>query len=132
MTATETALKEASAGLTYESESDAPWAVVYWPAASGEVTGEGVRKLDKHKPSAKIEEIPADAFFASLAADKDWYGDEEKAIAERYRALGATIQSTLTNPKVVRVAAGTKVTIYAVGQAKEGGWAGLRTEAVET
>ncbi|MCE9563937.1 MAG: nuclease A inhibitor family protein, partial [Planctomycetes bacterium] len=37
-----------------------------------------------------------------------------------------------TNPKVVKITAKTKATVYVVGQAKEGGWVGLKTESVET
>jgi len=131
MTATETALEQASAGLMYQSETDAPWLVVSWPVASGEVIAEGVRKLGKHR-GGTVTEKTVDAFFAPLIEDKEWYGDEEKAIAQRYQVLLATIKASLTNPKVVKVATKTKATVYVVGQATEGGWVGLKTSGVET
>jgi hypothetical protein len=43
----------------------------------------------------------------------------------------AVVKRLLTNPKVFKVGS-RKVTVYVVGQAKEGGWAGLTTTAVET
>ncbi len=131
MTATETALEQASTGLTYQSESDAPWAAFSWPTASGDVTGEAVLKLGKHKASLPVAEKPVDEFFAPLIEDKDWYGDEEKAISHQYQVLLGAIKGVLTNPKVVRVGS-KKVTVYVVGEAKEGGWAGLKTTAIET
>jgi len=131
MTATETALEQASTGLTYQSETDAPWEVVSWSSASGEVTADAVKKLGKHRTGAATEKT-VDEFFAPLVEDKDWYGDEEKAISQKYQVLLATIKGTLTNPKVVKVAAKAKGTVYVVGQAKEGGWVGLKTTAVET
>jgi len=130
-TATVTALQQASVGLNYQSETDAPWSAFNWPTASGEVTGETVKKLGKHKASVPATEKPLDEFFAPLVADVDWYGDEEKGIAQQYQVMLGVIKGVLTTPKVVRVGA-TQVTVYVVGQAKEGGWAGLVTQAVET
>ncbi|MCE9562591.1 MAG: nuclease A inhibitor family protein [Planctomycetes bacterium] len=131
MTATETALEQASTGLTYQSESDAPWEVVSWSSATGEVTADAVKKLGKHR-TGTVTEQSVDEFFKPLTENLDWYGDEEKAIAQQYQVLLATIKANLTNPKVVKITAKTKATVYVVGQAKEGGWVGLKTEAVET
>ena len=72
-----------------------------------------------------------DAFFAPLVQLQDWYGDEEKAEAAKNQTLLAAVRQVLTDPKVFRIGA-RKVTIYVVGQSKEGGWAGLKTLAVET
>ena len=47
------------------------------------------------------------------------------------RSLLDVVKQRLANPKVFRVG-GRKVTVYVIGQAKEGGWAGLKTTAVET
>ncbi|HJZ59038.1 MAG TPA: nuclease A inhibitor family protein, partial [Gemmataceae bacterium] len=108
-----------------------PWAVFSWPSAAGVPTGEAVRKRGRHNASAPIEEKTLDEFLAPLIQEQDWYGDEEKAIAAEYNSLLTVIKQRLTNPKVVRVGE-RKVTVYVVGQAKEGGWAGLKTKAVET
>jgi hypothetical protein len=131
-TATQAVLEQASAGLLYQSETDAPWEVVAWASATGTPTAAEVKRLGRHRAAGTTAaEVPLDAFFAPLVADQDWYGDEEKAIARRYRDLLAAIQQHLTSPVVVKV--GTrKVTVYVVGAAAEGGWAGLKTKAVET
>ncbi|MBA4192205.1 MAG: nuclease [Planctomycetaceae bacterium] len=130
-TATVTALQQASVGLTFQSETDAPWTAFNWPTATGEVTGEAVQKLGKHKAGSPVSEKPLDEFFAPLVADLDWYGDEEKAIAQQYQVLLGVIKGVLSAPKVVKVGA-KNVSVYVVGKAKEGGWAGLMTKAVET
>ena len=70
-------------------------------------------------------------FFAPLVGEKDWYGDEERATAAKYRALLDVVKRYLKSPKVVRVGR-RKVAVYVVGTASEGGWAGLKTTAVET
>jgi hypothetical protein len=125
------ALQEAADGLTYESETDAPWTAFAWPSATGEPTGAAVRQLGKHKPNAPVKEQSVDEFFAPLVGEQDWYGDEERASAAKYRALLDAVKRYLTGAKVVRVG-GRKKAVYVVGKASEGGWAGLKTTAVET
>jgi hypothetical protein len=130
-TATAQALQQAAEGLTYESETDAPWKAFAWPGAQGEPTGEGVRQRGRHKPDAPVAEQSVDEFFAPLVGEKDWYGEEERATAAKYRALLDALRRYLKSPKVVRVGR-RKVTVYVVGTASEGGWAGLKATAVET
>ena len=128
---TAAALERAADGLCYQSEMDAPWKPVDWPAAEGEPTGNEVRRRGRHRADAPVAEEEVDAFFAPLVQEQDWFGDEEKATAAQYQALFGAVKKLLRNPKVVRV--GTrKVALYLVGAAPEGGWAGLKTAAVET
>jgi hypothetical protein len=128
---TSNALQQAAEGLTYQSETDAPWTVFTWPTAKGEPTSAAVRQLGRHKPGASVAEQSVDECFAPLIQDQDWYGDEERATAAKYRALLDTVKRSLKNPKVVRVG-DRKIAVYLVGLAKEGGWAGLKTTSVET
>jgi Nuclease A inhibitor-like protein len=125
------ALGQAAEGLTYQSDTDAPWKAFAWPTAKGDPAGATVRQLGKHKASAAVEEKALDEFFAPLVGEQDWYGDEEKATAAKYRGLLDAVKRYLTGAKVIRVG-GRKKTVYVVGTAKEGGWAGLKTIAVET
>ncbi len=125
------ALRQAAEGLTYQSETDAPWRAFTWPTAQGEPTGEAVRQRGRHRPDAPVAEQSVEEFFAPLVEEKDWYGDEERATAAKYRALLDAVKRSLKGPKVVRVGS-RKVAVYVVGVAPEGGWAGLRTTAVET
>jgi len=125
------ALQDAADGLSYQSETDAPWTVFAWPTAQGEPTGEGVRQLGRHKAGAPVEEQTLEWFFAPLVGDQNWYGDEERATAARYRALLDVVKRYLKGAKVMRVGE-REIAVYIVGTACEGGWAGLKTTAVET
>ncbi len=125
------ALRQAAAGLTYPSETDAPWGAFAWPDAEGQPTADEVKRRGRHKASAAAQEQSVDDLFAPLVQEQGWYGDEEKADAAKNRALLAAVKQILTDPKVFRVG-GRKKAVYVVGQAKEGGWAGLKTTAVET
>jgi Nuclease A inhibitor-like protein len=125
------ALEQAADGLTYPSDTDSPWTAFAWPTAKGDPTGAAVRHWGKYKARAPVEEQAVDEFFALLVADQDWYGDEERATAAKYRALLDVVKHYLKGAKVVRVG-GRKRAVYVVGTASEGGWAGLKTIAVET
>ncbi|OWK46726.1 nuclease A inhibitor family protein [Fimbriiglobus ruber] len=127
----EAALHHAADGLTYQSEADSPWAVFHWPTAAGKPTPAGVRTQGGHKGTIVTEQQTLNDFFAPLVQLQDWYGDEEKAIAQRYQALLDTVQKFLTDSIIVRVGR-RKVAVYVVGATREGGWAGLKTMAVET
>lgn len=124
------ALRKASAGLTYMSETDAPWEVFSWSPA-GELSADAVRKLGGHPSAAPVTEQPVGEFFAPLVEEQDWYGDEERAVAGSYRSLLTVIKSRLSDPKVFKVG-DRRVTIYVLGGAKDGRLGGLKTTAVET
>lgn len=124
------ALRQAADGLTYQSETDAPWEVFNWPTA-GEPTADEVRKQGRHPKTAPVVEQIVAEFFTPLTENQDWYGDEEKAIAEKYRSLLAVVRKQLVSPKVFRFGERT-VVVYIVGKVKDSGLAGLKTTAVET
>jgi hypothetical protein len=90
-----------------------------------------VRRRGRHRADAPVEEQSPDDFFAPLIKDQDWYGDEERAQSQKYRALLDVVRRTLRGAKVFRVGRRRK-RVYVVGVAPEGGWAGLATTAVET
>src|SRR5690242_9390184 len=130
-TKTAAPLQQAAQALTFESETDAPWEAFAWPAARGTPTGAEVRRRGGHSADAPVEEQAVEDFFAPLCREQDWFGDEERAVAAKYRALLDVVKRCLKSPKVIRVGE-RQVTVYVVGAASEGGWAGLKTTAVET
>ena len=119
------ALQQAVEGLTYQSETDAPWTAFAWPTATGEPTGEGVKQLGRHKADAPVEEQTVEEFFDPLMCEQDWYGDEERATAAKYRGLLKVVKLPLQRAKVVRIRERNK-SVYVIGLANEGGWAGLQ------
>jgi hypothetical protein len=128
---TASALQKASEWLTYQSETDTPWTAFAWQEMSGEPDGERIRQKGRHRPTAPAIEESIDAFFTPLTQEQDWYREEEKAVSAKYEVLRGVVQAHLTNPKVIRIGE-RKIVLYIVGLAKEGGWAGLKTTAVET
>ncbi len=125
------ALADASAGLTYQSESDEPFEPFTWGKAEGELDAAVVRKRLKKGAKTPVEEITPDEFFEPLTTGEDWHGDEEKAIVEQFKKLRGVVKKTLAGAKVFKVGK-TKVAIYIVGKTDEGDRAGLSTTAVET
>jgi hypothetical protein len=125
------ALKKATAGLLYTSESDEPFEAFLWKNRGGSLSTQHFLDLSGHKPADGVEEVKLEDFFSELTADQDWYGVAEKETAEKYRRLFRTLENQLSDLRVFRVGKVNK-DIYIVGRTSSGGWAGIRTKAVET
>lgn len=125
------ALKKASQGLTYESETDAPFTVFAWKVAGGRLTRKRLLELGNQGLRTPVEELTLDDFFGDLTQDAGWHGPQEKADAQKYRQLLRTINEQLSGAKVYKVG-DTQKTIYIVGKTASGDWVGLQTKAVET
>jgi hypothetical protein len=125
------ALKEAIEGLSYMSETDAPFEPVRVDAKQGPITPERVVKLAGQSPGAKVQEVPVSDFFSALTQDQDWHGQAEKETTARYRDLHAAIQNHLSDVKVFKVG-DVNLDIFIVGRTPTGDYAGVKTKAVET
>lgn len=125
------ALKEATKGLLYTSETDAPFEIVHWPAEGDSLDAKKVLQLSGHQPNAPVETMSVDEFFKDLTKNQSWFGAEEKAAAKKYQKLQAVIQQQLTDPQVYRVGE-IQIDIFIVGRSAQGDWAGVKTKAVET
>jgi hypothetical protein len=116
------ALRRASAGLLYPSESDAPFDVFRWDAP-GDAGGSATKAVAAHSGGGEpVEETSLDAFFTALDGSQD---------AARFRELRRAVESSLTSPTVVRVGE-RKIDVYLIGRTRSGAWAGLHTTSVET
>jgi hypothetical protein len=124
-------LRQAVAGLTYESDTDAPWTAFHWPDAKGEPTPAKVRRLGRHRPTAPASGQSIEEFFAPLMQERDWHREQEKEAVEQYRTLFTIVNTRLRHATVIRVGA-RKLAVYVVGAGREGGWAGIKTTAIET
>ena len=119
-----TALQKASDGLLYPSDADEPFTAFAWTKAAGDVTADKTRPLAGVDAKAPVEERTAAEFFQNLTAD----GADD---ADKFKALQKVVGAQLSGVKVFRFG-GVEKEIYVVGQAAGGGWAGLKTKAVET
>lgn len=124
-------LKAACAGLDYPSETDAPWRVFRWSSAAGAPTVEGVKRRGRRPTNEPASEQSLEAFFKPLTCERDWYRDEERSVATRYRALQDLLAKHLAGLRVFRFGT-SDVRIFVVGQDTAGGWTGVKTRAVET
>src|SRR5919109_5232255 len=111
-----TTLKNATEGLLYPSEYDAPLEPFVWEPADNTLTE--VRRLSGRPAEERCETLPADAFG-------------ELAAVEGFAALYETLQGMLTDLKVYRCGA-ANLTVSVVGRDGHGRLAGFKTRAVET
>ena len=113
------ALREATHGLLYPSESDEPIVVFVWDTKEPDALTAVAARAAKDK---KTEELHLDDFFRELEAS-----EEAKRFAELHRVL----LTTLSIVRVLRVGT-VEVQIYVIGKTRSGHWAGLHTVSVET
>jgi hypothetical protein len=124
-------LTEASENLLYPSESDYPFAYVEWETGGEKLTRKQIRQLAGKAGNESVKTLSPDDFFRPVTEVKDWYGQEEKATAERFRKLQEVIECNLADVRVFKVG-NIEIDAYIVGKTQEGKFAGLSTKLVET
>ena len=97
-----TQLKQASKGLLFLSETDAP-----------------------------VELRTVDDFFAIATKEEDWHDEEERETVQQFQNLVSVLKHNLSQLQVYRIGS-TNIDAYIVGVAQSGDWAGLSTKLVET
>jgi hypothetical protein len=125
-----TQLKQASKGLFFLSETDAPFEVIHW-SAQGELTPAKLLQLTNHPPDAPLKMLAVDDFFAIATQEEDWHDQEERETVKLFQNLVSVLKQNLSQLQVYRVG-NTNIDVYIVGLAPGGGWAGLSTKLVET
>ncbi len=123
-------LSQAAAGLTFPSETDAPFVPFAWPQAAAEATAEVVAREARLPAGSHLEQQSLEEFFAPAVAEEDWMNPAERATAKNLAALLQTIRAALPDATVFRVGEGS-VDVFIVGRAGVG-LAGLQTKVVET
>jgi hypothetical protein len=123
-------LREASKGLMYQSETDAPFEAVEWPGEQGKPDKTRVLEVAGLPADTPVKVKTLDAFFKDATKEESWHDDEEKAQVERFKQLVGTIKETLADVKVF-LAGEEESDAYIVGRS-EAGWAGLKTKVVQT
>ncbi len=115
------ALKKASKGLLFPSETDAELVPFAWK--DGEtLTPERVLRLSGTKAGTAVERTTLAELFATVP----------KEDLAPFAALRRTLEGQLSDIAVYKVGDEAEKTVYIVGKAKDGRWAGLRTTVVET
>ena len=124
------ALKKASAGLQFRSETDAPFEVFEWPGEQGKPDKARVLQLAGLPPATAVKVKSLDAFFRDATREEAWHDDQEKQEVQRFKQLVRTLKENLSDVKVF-LAGGAEADAYIVGRAGDG-WAGLKTKVVQT
>ncbi len=116
-----TALRKASKGLRYTSETDAPLTPFLWED-SGQLTDKHLRELAGVPEGANVEEESLDDFFYAVPPENK----------ESFNRLAAVLKEQLSGIKVCKVGDEAEKQAFIVGKTSTGHWAGLKTTVVET
>jgi hypothetical protein len=115
------ALRKASKGLLFPSETDAPLEPFAWEG-SDKLTRKKLLELAGAEAGTAVEETTLDDLLRSVP-------QEDKA---RFDALRQALEGQLSGLKVYKVGGEAERQVYVVGKAPDGRWAGLKTTVVET
>ena len=120
-------LTKLSEDLLFPSESDYPLEPFTWDSAT--LTPETILTRSQKPADTAIEAITLEDFFEPVTVDKDWFEDEDRQVAQRFRDLQAAI-ATLENVQVFRLGK-IEIDVYIVG-AIGADIVGLKTTVIET
>ncbi|CAN5192747.1 nuclease A inhibitor family protein [soil metagenome] len=123
-------IKKITEDLYYMSETDAE----ILPFVGNKVetiTDEEILKANKSPAETPVEKRDFDGFFDNLTKMQDWFGEKEKATAEKFAELKELLESNLKCLKVYKIGK-IQLDIYVVGLDSENNIVGIKTKAVET
>ncbi|MDQ3750053.1 MAG: nuclease A inhibitor family protein [Acidobacteriota bacterium] len=123
-------IKIAVRGLYYISETDAliqPF--VGKPARA--VSKQEILSQTKKTADSTVEEKDFAGFFARLTEIQDWFGEEEKEMAQKFVQLKELLEKSLRDLKVFKIGE-IQLDVYVVGLDAEDNLLGIETKAVET
>lgn len=118
-------------GLTWMSETDAPLHVLYWDNSMVLESNEQLLQHMQHPRTAVVGVGEVDQFFEPAVAEQDWFGEEEKETAARYRSLLSVLKQHLSHLKVYRVGE-VEIDVYVLGRTEADSVVGIATQIVET
>jgi len=123
-------IKTAVKDLYYISETDAEILPFNGKQAKA-VSKQEILSQTKKAADSKIEERDFAGFFARLTEIQDWFGDEEKAIAQKFVQLKELLEKNLRDLKVFKIGE-IQLDVYVIGLDGEDNLIGIETKAVET
>ena len=123
-------LREATAGLYYMSETDAPFDVIEPMSVEGEIAV-ALSERFALEPDAKTEYQNFATLFDRLCAKKDWHDARQLATVEKFATLRRILEENLSDLKVVRIGF-IRITVFVVGKDPLGRITGVKTFSVDT
>jgi histidine triad (HIT) family protein len=115
------ALKSASKGLVFTSETDAKLQPFAWKDG-GDLTTEGILEHAGEDGDTPVEETSLESFFRVVPS-------EDRA---KFGRLTKVLQEQLSGVKVYKIGDDAEKPVYIVGKTADGRWAGVKTTVVET
>jgi len=116
------ALKKASKGLLFPSETDAPLTPFVWKAAGDKLTQGRVLELVEAEKDVSVDVLSLDDLLQTVPSED----------LPKFQEWAATIKKLLSGVKVYKVGDEPERDVYIVGKDPDGQFAGLKTQVVET
>jgi hypothetical protein len=123
-------IKVSVEGLYFMSEADSE-ILPFFGTQAQSLTKEEILSQTKSSATAPVEERNFAEFFTRLTEIQDWFGDEEKATAQKFADLKKLLESNLRDLKVFKIGK-IQLDVYVVGINAENNLLGIQTKAVET
>lgn len=123
-------IAKAANNLSYTSETDAE-IIPFTGKKAESVSAQELINQIGNADNKPLEEKDFNEFFARLTEIQDWFGDEEKATAQKFADLKSLLEKNLKDIKVFRVGK-IEMDVYVVGLDIEKNLMGIQTKAVET
>ena len=123
-------IENAAEGLYYVSETDAE-IKPFIGRTSQAVTPEEILEQTDNAVDSAVEQRDFSDFFSRLTKIQDWFGDEEKANAQKFVRLKEVLENNLRELRVFKVGK-IQLDIYVVGLDENDKLLGIKTKAVET
>lgn len=128
-----TAVEELLPDVYYPSESDEPieFIELNLPPEAEPLNERSAGEFLATKRNREVEELTVDDFFAPIAAEEDWFTDEERETIQRMKRVRDLLECHLTDLKVFKIGYAEK-DLYLLGLTADGQRVGLKTKVTET
>jgi hypothetical protein len=125
-------LKQLTAGLLFQSESDYPVVPFTLPDNGKQTLSvNDLTSLLKTRSGGPVKEMDFEQFFSNTTQVQEWKGPEELETVKRFQSLIKTLKENLNEIKVYKVGE-IEADVYVIGRTTSGDWAGVSTRVVET
>ena len=125
-----TQLQQATDGLLFPSETDAPIYVFVWHDKAP-FSPQALVMHRGYRSTTPIQETSIDRFFRPVTTPRAWHGPEEQERVRRFTALRDLLQAELSDATVYKIGTGA-IDVYVVGREANGNYLGITTHVVET
>ncbi|MEO7329628.1 MAG: nuclease A inhibitor family protein [Minicystis sp.] len=126
------ALGQATSGLLFPSESDAPFTPYRWEGAAGAPLGPETLLASLGLPATTpVETTTLEDTLGPFTELSEHPSPEDETDAQHFRSIITALEQALADVRVYRVGK-VDIDVYLLGRHPSGEWLGLKTHAVET